>query len=126
MPHQCVKCKSVYEDGSSTLLTGCACGSKFFFFFKSADLKEKVKALTDVQVVEMEEDIREIIGEEAGDRPVILDLESVRVSEPGKFEIDLVNLFGRKPVIYRMEEGKYIIDLASTFQLISKKPVKKK
>jgi hypothetical protein len=47
--------------------------------------------------------------------PVILDIESVRSTGDGKFEIDLVNVFNRKrPLIYKIEEGKYIIDLAST------------
>jgi len=50
--------------------------------------------------------------------PVILDLESIRVLKPGKFEIDVVNLFSRKrPLIYKLEEGKYIIDLASTLKV---------
>ena len=49
------------------------------------------------------------------DVPVILDLESIRAVGEGKFEIDVVNLFNRKrPIIYKMEEGKYIIDLAPT------------
>jgi predicted nucleic acid-binding Zn-ribbon protein len=39
----------------------------------------------------------------------------VRVVGSGKFEIDLVNLFNKKrPLVYKIEEGKYIIDLAST------------
>ena len=44
-----------------------------------------------------------------------MDLESVRVIKPGKFEIDIVNLFSKnRPLIYKLEEGKYVIDLAST------------
>ncbi len=49
--------------------------------------------------------------------PVILDIESVRATGEGKFEIDLVNLFRKdRPLIYKLEEGKYIIDLASTLK----------
>jgi len=41
----------------------------------------------------------------------------VRVTGSGKFEIDVVNLFNKeRPLIYKLEEGKYIIDLASTLQ----------
>ena len=48
------------------------------------------------------------------DTPVILDIESVRVTGEGKFEIDIVNLFKKeRPLIYRIDEGKYIIDLSS-------------
>ena len=69
--------------------------------------------------VKIEKDVREIIGiAEQEDIPVILDLESIRVIKPGKFEIDVVNLFNKKrPLIYKLEEGKYIIDLASTLKL---------
>ncbi len=63
----------------------------------------------------IEKDIREIAGITDEKAPVILDLESVRVTGDGKFEIDIVNLFNKKrPLIYKLEEGKYIIDLAST------------
>ncbi|MFC1686126.1 Zn-ribbon domain-containing protein [Nanoarchaeota archaeon] len=125
MPHQCTKCKRVFEDGSATLLKGCECGSKFFFFFKKSEVKEEIKKLTAAQVDEIEEDVKEIIGPTIEDKPVILDFESVRITEPGKFEIDLVNLFKGKPVIYKVREGKYIIDIASTFQLLSGKNKKK-
>ena len=60
------------------------------------------------------------------EEPVILDLESVRVIKPGKFEIDIVNLFRKdRPLIYKLEEGKYIIDLASTLN-VSFDEIKKK
>ena len=67
----------------------------------------------------IEKDVREIMGIKEEETPVVLDLESVRVLGPGKFEIDLVNLFKKdRPIIYKLEEGKYIIDLSSTFKLI--------
>ena len=55
------------------------------------------------------------------DKPVVLDLEIVKVLKPGKFEVDVVNLMKGKPIIFRTEKGKYVIDLASTFQQIRKK-----
>jgi predicted nucleic acid-binding Zn-ribbon protein len=65
----------------------------------------------------IEKDIREMAGITDEETPVILDLESVRVLGDGKFEIDLVNVFNKKrPLIYKLEEGKYIIDLASTLE----------
>lgn len=64
---------------------------------------------------QVEKDIREMAGIIEEDAPVILDIESVRVTGSGKFEIDLVNVFNKKrPIVYKIEEGKYIIDLAST------------
>ena len=130
MPHQCVHCGNMYEDAAPELLKGCSCGSHFFFFVRKQqlqELQEKVIELKDVDKKQVEEEIREIIGlEEEREIPIILDLESVRSLGPGKFEIDIVNLFSKKrPLIYKLEEGKYIIDLASTLR-VSLKDIKKK
>jgi len=136
-----VHCGKVFPDGSKELLIGCTCGSHFFYFIKkeyydqlTKKLKEEVSAevskevsgikttleeINKVDKEKMEKDVREIIGvSEQEEIPVILDLESIRVIKPGKFEIDVVNLFNKKrPLIYKLEEGKYIIDLASTLKL---------
>ena len=47
--------------------------------------------------------------------PVVLDLETINILEPGKYELDLVDMFKGKPLVYRLEEGKYVIDIASSF-----------
>jgi hypothetical protein len=129
MPHQCTHCGEIYPDAAQELLAGCKCGSKFFYYIKqerldelnrinNQEIQDTIKELARADKVQIEKDIREIIGmDEEPDKPVILDLESVRVLSPGKFEIDIVNLFSKKrPIIYRLEEGKYIIDLTSTYK----------
>ena len=122
MPHQCVHCSKVYPDASEELLKGCKCGSHFFFYIKEDQLKkmqeqEIVLELKEEDKEKIEHDVREIMGIEDEEAPVILDLESIRVLGPGKFEIDIVNLFNKKrPLIYKLEEGKYIIDLAASFK----------
>lgn len=133
MVHQCVHCGKFYETASKELLEGCACGSHFFFFIK----QEQFEALKNKQIptIELkreekqriEKDVREMIGAEKEDVPVILDLESVKVLGEGKFEIDVVNLFNKKrPLIYKLEEGKYIIDLASTLQKVNLDEINRK
>jgi len=132
MPNQCVHCGKVYPDGAKELLAGCSgCGSHFFYFIKkeyydklnkeikNEVLHEKIEEINKLDKVKIEKDVREIIGiSEQDEIPVILDLESIRVLGPGKFEIDVVNLFNKqRPLIYKLEEGKYIIDLASTLKL---------
>jgi len=119
MPHQCVRCNTLYEDGAKEILTGCSCGSRFFFFMKKQQIEE-VKNLT-VNLTkkdkdQMEQDALELVGEEIPDRPVILDLESIRILKPGKFEIDLVDLFKGNPLVYKLEDGKYVIDIATVFK----------
>ncbi len=122
MPHQCVKCSRIIPAGSRELLTGCAeCKGRFFFYVREEQL-EKIKQDQELVIdipedkkEEIEQDIREIAGITDTEAPVILDLESIRAIGEGKFEIDVVNLFNRKrPLIYKMEEGKYIVDLAAT------------
>ena len=123
MPHQCTKCGKVYPDASNELLIGCICGSRFFYYIRQEKFEqlqnEKDQILEELNKADkeqIEKDIRELTGlDKKPDEPVILDLESVRVIRPGKFEIDIVNLFSKnRPLIYKLEEGKYVIDLTST------------
>jgi predicted nucleic acid-binding Zn-ribbon protein len=138
MPHQCVHCGKVYPDAAPELLMGCSgCKSHFFYFIKKEyydklnkkvedevvnEIQEKINEIDKLDKEKIEQDVRDIIGiTEKEDIPVILDLESIRILGPGKFEIDVVNLFNKKrPLIYKLEEGKYIIDLASTLKLNSR------
>lgn len=121
MPHQCVHCGKIYPSASKELLSGCSCGSHFFYFVREehlTELKKETAPLSKEDKKEIEKDVRDIIGVGPDEiKPVVLDFESIRIKEPGKFEIDLVKLFRKKPLIYKIEEGKYVIDLASTFKL---------
>ncbi len=125
MPHQCVKCGTLYEDGSNEILKGCSCGGKLFFYIKKdhVDRVEKqVIQLSETQKEEIVNDVYDIIGNEIDrDHPIVLDLESVNILEPGKYELDLVQLFKKNPVIYKLGEGKYVIDIIETFKNIRKK-----
>ena len=119
MPHQCVHCSKIIEIGSKEILEGCnSCGGKFFFYIRD-EQAEKIKESKEeiipefntVDKVKVEEDVRSILKVEDDEKPVILDLESVRVLGPGKFELDIVSLMNRKPVVFKVSEGKYIIDI---------------
>ncbi|MBU0958645.1 MAG: Zn-ribbon domain-containing protein [Nanoarchaeota archaeon] len=106
---------------SKELIEGCqSCGGHFFFYIREdqlAKVKEEPIEIPDKDKIAIEKDIREIAGITESNAPVILDLESVRVTGEGKFELDIVNLFRKdRPLIYKLEEGKYIIDLASTLE----------
>ena len=119
MPHQCVKCKRIIPVGSRELIEGCKdCKGHFFFYIREEQLDKIKKQPIEIpkeSQKKVEEDIREMAGITEEDAPVILDLESVRAIGEGKFEIDLSNLFSKdRPLIYKLEEGRYIIDLAST------------
>ncbi len=126
MPHQCVRCGKIYEDGARQLLYGCDdCSGKFFFFIKKEAMLNKAddirKVLSKNEISEMEKDVREIAGSAIDEnQPVILDIETIKTKTPGKYEIDVVNLMRGKPVIISIDEGKYFIDLPTAFESAKK------
>ena len=119
MPHQCVHCSKIIEVGSKEILEGCnSCGGKFFFYIRD-EQAERIRKLNEDPIPEfntidkkkVEEDVRSILKVEDDEKPVILDLESVKVLGPGKFELDIVSLMNRKPIVFKVSEGKYLIDI---------------
>jgi predicted nucleic acid-binding Zn-ribbon protein len=122
MPHQCVRCNTFYDDGSEEILKGCSCGGKLFFYVRKEKLEQVKKIaneskLTEKEKEQVEKDVFEIVGSDIDrEEPVILDLESIRVIKPGKYELDLVHLFKGDPLIFKLEEGRYMIDLVETFK----------
>jgi len=121
MPHQCVHCSRIIPVGSKEILEGCSnCGGKFFFYIKDEQVSKiqesKELPIPDFNTIDkkqVEEDVRHILKIEDDSKPVILDLESVRILKPGKFEIDIVSLMNRRPIVFKVQEGKYIIDIES-------------
>ena len=119
MPHQCVKCSKILEVGSKEILEGCGdCGGKFFFYIRDEQVEKIRRAEEDVipefnsiDKRKVEEDVRSILKVEDEEEVVILDLESVRVLGPGKFELDIVSLMNRRPIVFKESEGKYSIDI---------------
>lgn len=118
MANRCVKCGKLHPDEAEYILEkGCdKCGSKFFFYVNEKFLKEReneIEKLSKRDLEIIERDIREILGEEAEEETVVLDLETIHIVAPGKYRIDLTNLFSQKPLIVRVGEGIYEIDLKS-------------
>ena len=125
MPHQCVRCSQIYADGAKQILTGCSCGARLFFYIKKKHLEESKKViqnLSNQQKKQIEEDIFEIsqvrkedhVVEE--DKPVVLDFESINIMKPGSYELDLIKMFKKNPLIFKLEEGKYMIDIMQAFE----------
>ena len=127
MPHQCVRCNTFYKDGSTEILKGCNCGGKLFFFIKQEKLDEVKKMhksinLTNKDKEQIEKDIFDLVGSEIDkDTPVVLDIEAIKVLKPGQYELDLVHLFKKEPLIFKLEDGKYMIDIVESFEKLRKK-----
>ncbi|MBN2458067.1 hypothetical protein JXB31_02965 [Candidatus Woesearchaeota archaeon] len=121
MPHRCVRCGMMYDDGAKEILKGCSCGAKLFFYVRKKNIDkstEIIEKLTPNEKKQIEKDVFDIVGvKPEEDTPVVLDIEAIRILKPGKFEIDLVNLFNKdKPLVYKLDEGKYVIDIAESFK----------
>jgi len=129
MPHQCVRCNIFYDDGSEEILKGCPCGGRLFFYVKKEKLEQSKKILEDAKLStedkeQIETDVFELVGTNKDkDEPVILDLEAIRITKPGKYELDLVHLFKGDPIIFKLQEGKYMIDLVETFKRAREKKI---
>ncbi len=131
MPNQCVHCSEVYEDGAGEILSGCSkCGGRFFFYLSHEKLqriranKEELPQLEDEEKIQIEQDVRDIAGIDEGEEtPVVLDFESVKILKPGKYLLDIANLFNKdRPLVYTLEDGKYMIDLTAQVNKLKQKP----
>ena len=127
MPHQCVRCGKFYDDASKEILKGCGCGGKLFFFIKKEKF-EKAKQIIDTAKLsekekdQIEDDVFDLVGvDKKSDEPVILDLESIKIKKPGQYELDLVHLFKGDPLIFKLEDGKYMIDVVESFKKLRDK-----
>ena len=126
MPHQCVRCNTMYPDGAQEILKGCSCGARLFFYIKKQHIEEGktlVSNFSKEEKEQIEKDVTEMLNvkNEDKNKPVVLDLESVRIAGPGKYELDLVHMFKNDPLVVKLEEGKYVIDLAQVFKGEKKK-----
>lgn len=128
MPHQCVRCGTVYDDGAHEILKGCSCGAKMFYFIRAEKLKElqaqqKREPLQKKEKEQIEKDVYDLIGDEIDrEKTVILDIESIEILKPGKYQLDLVKLFkSKEPLIYKLEDGKYMVDLVESFKKFGNK-----
>ncbi|MBI4980930.1 hypothetical protein HZC30_05235 [Candidatus Woesearchaeota archaeon] len=120
MPHQCVRCNTFYQEGAQEILKGCKCGGRLFFYIKQQHIDEGKQILSNLTVEDkkqIEEDVTEILTLKLEpNAPVVLDIEAIRILKPGKYELDLVHLFKKDPLIIKLEEGKYVIDLPHLFK----------
>ena len=113
MPHQCLKCGAIYDNASDAILKGCKdCGAKFFLYIKKEpDTPQEIELSSEQKDLLLKE-VEQLIEDPEPEKPIILKLENIRVLAPGKYEIDINQLLQKdKPVVYKVQEGTYVIDL---------------
>ena len=115
MPHQCINCGTTFDNTSDVILKGCTnCGKKLFLYVKE---KSKEAIQEEVELTQKNKDlilkeIEQTIGSTEPKEPIFLKLENVRVIAPGKYEIDINQLLKKdKPLVYKVGQGTYVIDL---------------
>lgn len=117
MPHQCVTCGEVFGNKSDAILEGCTeCKGKLFFYIKDSKLdeaKKKQEQLTEEDKEQIEKDLDELIEDRDSEKTVVLDIETINILGPGQYEIDIIKLFEKQPLVYKVKDGKYVIDVKS-------------
>ena len=125
MPHQCVRCNTFYGDGAKEILQGCKCGARLFFYVKKEKMEKALamaRELSETEKRQIEDDVFDIIGTNRDDeKPVVLEFEAVKILEPGKYELDIVKILKQDPLIYKLGDGKYMLDLKDIFKKKGKK-----
>lgn len=113
MPHQCLNCNALYENTSDVIFKGCPkCGKKLFLFLKKIPENKTEIELSNEQKEIILSELGDYVDIKEPDTPIVLKLENVRVLEPGKYEIDINQLMKKdKPLIYKVQDGTYLIDL---------------
>lgn len=136
MPHQCLKCGRIFEEGSSELLRGCpSCGgSKFVYIGESPSNGQREIGKREKFVKEFVENSHHEKGIDIGideeRRKELLQRflrrekipETIEIKEPGEYEIDLKGLLDEEPIIIK-KDNSYIIHLPSLFEIL-KRPKK--
>ncbi|MGB9903002.1 Zn-ribbon domain-containing protein [Methanothrix sp.] len=136
----CTRCKKVFDDGAD-ILKGCPkCGGRMFEYIReretliteamgvrrpprrTATIATAVRDRNDTE----EEMQREQAAPENPNQPIATrasqsspedrPIESVRITEPGRYELNLPTLFSRNELVMALKEGTYLIDLNSAFR----------
>lgn len=109
MPHKCMNCGKVYEDGSQELIDGCECGSNLFMYEPDEEITEDEKE-------EVKNELKDMNLTNQSDKVELeFDIDSIRVQSEGVYEINISRLLDEVPLVVRKREGKYFIKLPSAF-----------
>ncbi|MGZ4903714.1 MAG: Zn-ribbon domain-containing protein [Halobacteriota archaeon] len=122
MPHKCTKCGHVFDDGSSSVFTGCpTCGGNKFLYVKFDKNAHPLRDDSSAQTAHVSADtpLKEhtaIPVDHQGTKVDPSRVESIRILGPGSYEINIPALIQRKEIVMALkEDGNYVIHMDSAF-----------
>ena len=123
MPHICTRCSNIFQAGED-ILKGCpSCGWKKFMFVRKMPQELDVSGLSQERIITSAMGVRvppRISEKESTASELSPDigkaLESIKITAPGTYELNLPSLFERDELIMAVKEGTYFIDLTSAFK----------
>lgn len=128
MPHKCTQCGREFKDGSTEILKGCpSCGGKKFLFVRESDRHRDVLEEKSIENLaeETKEEILEVETEPTRHVEMRERIESIRVINPGSYELNIEKLAKSDEVVVKMgKDEKYVVDIISMMK--SKKKDKDK
>jgi predicted nucleic acid-binding Zn-ribbon protein len=132
MPHICTRCNNIFESGED-ILKGCpSCGWKKFMFMRKMPRELDMSSHSGEHIITRamgvkvpprgseKESIPPTKSEGAPENELRpgegKPLESIKITAPGTYELNLPSLFERDELIMAVKEGTYFIDLTSAFK----------
>jgi len=132
MPHICTRCNNTFESGED-ILKGCpVCGWKKFMFVRrlaAEDRRPSEQIISKAMGVRnpprsTKEATKTKTASPSLQHPASLPhpkigpetLESIKITAPGTYELNLPSLFERNELIMAVKDGTYFIDLSSAFR----------
>lgn len=137
MSHKCTRCEHIFKDGDIEILNGCPnCGwNKFLYVHNEPEQEDELKSQEEQPEKKAFKEIDEFLTDQGDEVEKIAEteeepdqdrIESLRINEPGSYELNLEALLERKEIIMAMkEDGKYVVHLPSVFGTENDKKKKK-
>ena len=117
MPHKCARCGTIYDDNSPELIDGCSCGARVFLYLKERPGRSEEDTIRELEIKEIGgEDLKRLDREfgmdlERTGRTIHLNLENLHQIDKGRYRIDIKSLMKGDPLIMKVGDGVYYIDI---------------
>lgn len=118
MPHKCARCNKIYEDTAPELIKGCGCGARVFLFLREKEDRTKEEIIDELKEQRLDDSdlkwLDDRFSEELkkSDKTIRLDVENLLRLDEGKYRLDIASLMKGDPLVVKVRDGVYYIDIA--------------